>query len=129
MKGSAKNLAPQPGKDIEMGKIDKDIHHDAAATPFPAPAAMDANTIDQVRELLFGGEKRSTDQRFRDLDDRIEALRADMLARFSMLETRLSDTERALDHQHNVAVDEIGVAIGELGNRVRKLVTAVPRGK
>ena len=115
-----------------MGKIDKDINHIATAThqpaAAPAAAAMDANTIDQVRELLFGGEKRSTEQRFNDMDGKIEALRADMLARFSMLETRLSDTERALDHQHNAAVDEIGLAIGELGNRVRKLVTA-PRGK
>ena len=105
-----------------MGKVDKELGTKAEA------AAAEANTIEQVRELLFGQEKRTTEQRHRDIDDRIEALRADMLARFSMLETRLSDTERSLDNQHNAAVDEIGMAISDLGARVRKLATQ-PRGK
>ena len=105
-----------------MGKIDKELGQKADA------AAAEANTIEQVRELLFGQEKRTTDQKHRDIDDKIEALRADMLARFSVLETRLSDTERMLDNQHNAAVDEIGMAISDLGARVLKLVT-LPRGR
>lgn len=93
-----------------------------------AAAAAESNTIEQVRELLFGHEKRTTEQRLRDTDDKIEALRADMMANVAMLESRLAETERMLDAQHNAAVDEIGMAISDLGARVRKLVAA-PRGK
>ena len=109
-----------------MGKVEKVPGHESDAPK--AVGLTEADTIAQVRELLFGGEKRSTEQRFTDSDDKIEALRADMLARFSMLESRLAETERLLDNQHNAAVDEIAAAITDLGARVRKLVTA-PRGK
>lgn len=111
-----------------MGKVEKMPAHNGDVVKAAAAGMSENETIEQVRELLFGGEKRSTEQRFRDADDKIEALRADMLARFSMLESRLAETERVLDNQHNAAVDEIGMAISDLGARVRKLVTA-PRGK
>lgn len=91
-------------------------------------AQAETNAIDQVRELLFGHEKRSADQRMQDFDDKIEALRADMMAHVSMLETRLAEAERALEAQHNAAIDEIGVAISDLGARVRKLVSST-RGR
>ena len=108
-----------------MGKIEKVPELPVMTTK---PAMSEHDTIAQVRELLFGGEKRSTEQRFTDTDDKIEALRADMLSRFSMLESRLAETERMLDNQHNAAVEEIAAAITDLGQRVRKLVT-VPRGR
>ena len=108
-----------------MGKNEK-VPEQPVVTAKPAMSEHD--TIAQVRELLFGGEKRSTEQRFTDTDDKMEALRADMLSRFSMLESRLAETERMLDNQHNAAVEEIAAAITDLGQRVRKLVTA-PRGK
>ena len=111
-----------------MGKVEKMPGHNGDMAKAATVVVSENETIEQVRELLFGGEKRSTEQRFRDADDKIEALRADMLARFSMLESRLAETERMLDNQHNAAVDEIGMAISDLGARVRKLVTA-PRGK
>ena len=107
-----------------MGKNEKVPEHPVDVAK---PVMSEHDTIAQVRELLFGGEKRSTEQRFNDTDDKIEALRADMLARFSMLESRLAETERQLDNQHNTAVEEIAAAITDLGARVRKLVTA--RGK
>ena len=54
-------------------------------------AAVEANTIDQVRELLFGADKRATDTRFAQLDDKLEKLvadlRADLAAKFADLET------------------------------------------
>ena len=108
-----------------MGKNEK-VPEQPVVTAKPAMSEHD--TIAQVRELLFGGEKRSTELRFTDTDDKMEALRADMLSRFSMLESRLAETERMLDNQHNTAVEEIAAAITDLGQRVRKLVTA-PRGK
>ena len=111
-----------------MGKVEKMPGQNGDAAKATAAVMSENETIEQVRELLFGGEKRSTEQRFRDADDKIEALRADMLARFSMLESRLAETERMLDNQHNAAVDEIGLALSDLGARVRKLVTS-PRGK
>ena len=112
-----------------MSKAEKmPVHTGDGAQAGIASVMSENETINQVRELLFGGEKRSTDQRFRDADDKLEALRADMLARFSMLESQLAETHRQLDNQHNAAVDEIAAAITDMGARVRKLVTA-PRGK
>ncbi len=112
-----------------MSKVGKDMAHAGnGSMEMSVEAKTEANTIEQVRELLFGQEKRTTEQRHREFEEKIEALHADMLSRFSMLESRLSDTERALDQQHNAALEEISNAITDLGSRVRKLV-APARGR
>ena len=82
-----------------------------------------ADTIEQVRELLFGHEKRSAEQRDKEINDRLNALNADMLERIAMLESRLVETERTLEAQHNAALENIASAISELGSRVGQMVT------
>ena len=84
-------------------------------------------TIDQVRELLFGETHRSNEQQHRDIETSIEALRRDMLERFSMLETRMADMERETERRHATAIDGIGAALTDLGAHIRKL--AEPRSR
>jgi hypothetical protein len=84
-------------------------------------------TIEQVRELLFGDKQRGNDQRHRDIEAAIEALRHDMLERFSMLESRVADVEREAERRHAAAIDGIGSALSDLGAHIRKL--AEPRGR
>jgi isocitrate dehydrogenase kinase/phosphatase len=87
--------------------------------------AAQAGVIDQVRELLFGETRRSTEQQLADLDAKLEAkvqaLRADMMDRVAELERRIVDLDHASDSQRLASIDDIGVAISELGNTIRKL--------
>ncbi len=81
----------------------------------------DPAVIDQVRELLFGETKRSTEHGLGALDAKIDALTAAMQQRFSEVESRIAelarDTERAQAH----AIDEIGSAITQLGASIRNM--------
>ncbi|MBV1707303.1 MAG: hypothetical protein KGQ37_08870 [Hyphomicrobiales bacterium] len=95
------------------------VHESGAA----GQTATTADTIEQVRELLFGHEKRSAEQRDHEINERINVLNADMLERIAMLESRLVETERALEAQHNTALENISAAISELGTRVGQMVT------
>ncbi len=92
-----------------------------------------ANTIDQVRELLFGADKRATDTRLADLDAKMEKalaeLRADMTARFVELENRLEATRADLETSRLSSIDDIGAAIANLGASVRNLGAAKPKGR
>ena len=86
--------------------------------------AMD-QTIDQVRELLFGHEKRTTDTRLRDLDSkmeaRLEALHKEMTARFNSVENMLAELARDTENRRLSAISDIGAAISQLGATVQKM--------
>ena len=86
-----------------------------------ANGAVDAGAIDQVRELLFGATKRSTEARLDDIDWQIAMLRDDLAARFASLEARLSDQGRDTDARHNRSIDNIGQAIADLGATIRAM--------
>ncbi len=96
-----------------------------ASTVNGSPEAAQAGVIDQVRELLFGETRRSTEQQLADLDAKLEAkvqaLRSDMLDRVAELERRIVDLDHASDSQRLSSIDDIGIAINELGNTIRKL--------
>ncbi len=108
-------------KETQMARPDP--HEKAAA--LNGGAAPVEPTIDQVRELLFGEKHRSNEQQHRDLETAIAGLRADMLERFSMLESRMADLDRETERRHATAIDGIGSALSDLGAHVRKL--AEPR--
>jgi hypothetical protein len=88
-----------------------------------APAAAGLGAIEQVRELLFGETKRSTESRLDDIDRKIEMLRDDLAARFATLEARLVDQGRNTETKHNQSIDNIGQAIAELGATIKALGT------
>ncbi len=87
------------------------------------PAHKDdaAGVIDQVRELLFGEAKRSTEQGLRALEDRVEALTAAMQAQFSEVESRVADLARETERSQASAIDDIGSAIAHLGSTIRNM--------
>ena len=81
----------------------------------------DADTIDQVRELLFGDHKRSGERSDKELHKRIDDFVAATEARFSEVERRISDVAREAMHSQASAIDEIGEAISQLGATVRRM--------
>ncbi len=94
---------------------------EAANGAAQAVAMAETGAIDQVRELLFGATKRSTEARLDEIDRQIELLRDDINARFASLEAMLSQQGRDTDVKHNKSIDNIGQAIADLGATIRAL--------
>jgi len=88
-------------------------------------SAESAGVIDQVRELLFGETKRSTEKDLAALDAKleakVEALTATMNARFSELETRVAEVQSEAERARAKAVDDIGAAVARLGADIRAM--------
>jgi hypothetical protein len=93
--------------------------------PKASNGAGEANTIDQVRELLFGGTRRSIEQQLADaetkIDARITELRAELLDRIATLEARLIDAQRHEESERGTAIRNIGTAIADLGATIGNL--------
>ena len=94
---------------------------DAANGAAAAAAMTEAGAIDQVRELLFGATKRTTEARLDDIDRQLASLRDDLAARFASLEAMLSQQGRDTDSKHNQSIDNIGQAIADLGATIRAM--------
>lgn len=77
--------------------------------------------IEQVRELLFGETKRSSEHGLKALEDKVEALTALMHARFSEMEGRVADVGQEAERAQASAFDEIGGAIAHLGATIRNM--------
>jgi hypothetical protein len=92
-----------------------------AAAPLDAAAV-----IDQVRELLFGDQRRAAEAALKGVEDRLAALTATVEARFADLERRLAETRHEADHAHEGHIEAIGVALGELGERIKGLIAKPP---
>jgi hypothetical protein len=84
-------------------------------------AANQAGVIDQVRELLFGETKRTTEQGLKALEERLEALTATMEARFSEMESRMAQAQSDAERSQASAIDDIGAAIAQLGASIRNM--------
>lgn len=79
--------------------------------------------IDQVRELLFGAAARETSEQIRVLENRVEEMRADFLARIGALEDRVIALARDSETRHDAAIDAIGGAIAQLGATIENMRT------
>jgi hypothetical protein len=82
------------------------------------------NTILQVRELLFGEDKRSTERRLADLDAKIDQLRADMSDRLTSIENLIAQLSADTEKRRLSSVRDIGAAIAEIGASVQKMGAA-----
>jgi hypothetical protein len=84
-----------------------------------------ADPILQVRELLFGADKRATDSRLADLDAKLEKmigeLRADMAQKFSEMESHVENLTRDVETRRLTSIDDIGAAISGLGATIRNM--------
>ena len=92
--------------------------HDAAA---PAPSEAERNAIDQVRELLFGETRRSADHRMEDFNTKVDALAAELRARFDKLEAALAALTRDAESRRLQGIEQIGGALADLGAHIKKL--------
>lgn len=93
----------------------------ATAPAVSQAATMTADAMAQVRELLFGETKRTTDERLRAIENRIEALHNEMLEHVMDLQTRLDTLARDTEHSQAATVDAIGGAIAQLGATVQNM--------
>ncbi len=101
----------------------KHAEKDASDNDNPAPNSKEsANpepTIDQVRDLLFGGAQRSIEQTLAELRSEMEAshreLRAEFERELEVLQTRIRELEKETEQKRLASQREIGEAISELG--------------
>jgi hypothetical protein len=83
--------------------------------------ARAADPMDQVRELLFGETKRSQEQNLQALEEKVESMRAEFLARFAALENRLAELARETKQDQALSIEAIGAAISQLGDSLQTL--------
>jgi hypothetical protein len=92
---------------------------------------MAEDTIDQVRELLFGHEKRRTEQNLTELRAEFAAsvddLRAEMRQQVDMLTARLIDLDKTTEKRRLESISDIGQAISDLGARIQNMGASAPK--
>ncbi|RWK12189.1 hypothetical protein [Mesorhizobium sp.] len=88
-------------------------------------------TIDQVRNLLFGGAQRSIENNLAGLREEMQAsleqLQADFAKEIAALQTRLQELERDTEQKRLASHRDIGAAISELGASITRLGSAAGR--
>jgi hypothetical protein len=87
-----------------------------------APAPDPATIIEQVRELLFGEQRRATDAALKSLEDRLAALTATVEARVADIERRFNEARTETDHSRDHHVEQIGAAFADLADRIKSLI-------
>ena len=89
------------------------------------PAAHAMATIDQVRDLLFGGAQRSIEGNLAGLRDEMQAslkqMQADFANELATLQARVSDLERDTEQKRLDSLKDIGSAISQLGAAISGL--------
>lgn len=120
--GTAQHTQP---KEQPRDEARDDARGEAKSAPAETRLAAAQDTIDQVRELLFGQEKRRTDQTFNDLrldmERQIEALRAEMRQHVDSLTHHLMDLEKTAETRRLDSIGQIGKAISDLGAAVQNM--------
>ena len=92
-------------------------------------AAPDPNAvIEQVRELLFGDQRRAAEAAMKSLEDRVAALTATLEARFGDMERRLDELKSQNDVAQGRHAEALGVSLMELGEKIRSLSSFKPAG-
>ena len=86
-----------------------------------AQSEAERNTIDQVRELLFGETRRTTDHRLEDLNSKVDALAAEFRARFDKVEASIAALTRDTEVRRLNGIESIGSALSDLGAHIKKL--------
>lgn len=89
--------------------------------PLPAAVSAARDAMEQVRDLLFGETRRTTEQHLRAIDEKIEALRADLLARMGDLECRLVELSRETEQTQAASVNAIGSGLAQLGATIQNM--------
>jgi hypothetical protein len=96
---------------VENGLLPQE--HAADATP--------ANTIEQVRDLLFGDAKREQDTRLAELDLTVKRIQSHFAAELSAIEARMEVMSQVLSARHEESLRRIGEAMVSLGHQIAAL--------
>ncbi|WP_291176449.1 hypothetical protein [Hyphomicrobium sp.] len=102
-------FAPQE-QDAENRRLAREVAADAPA-----------NTIEQVRDLLFGEAKREHDSRIAELDLSIKRMQGRIAEQLSAMETRMEAMSQTLSSRHEESLRQIGEAIVSLGHQISAL--------
>jgi coenzyme F420-reducing hydrogenase delta subunit len=79
------------------------------------------NTIEQVRDLLFGDAKREHDNRIAELDQVIKSMQARIAEQLGAMEARMEAISRAHSARHEESLRQIGEAIVSVGRQISAL--------
>ncbi|MBS0222483.1 MAG: hypothetical protein JSR91_17275 [Proteobacteria bacterium] len=97
----------------------------AALASGPEEAVPSEATIDQVRELLFGGAQRSIQSSLSGLREEMETslkkLQAEFSKELAALHAKVSELERDTEQKRLAAQRDIGAAISELGTSITRM--------
>lgn len=111
----------------------KGTEHEAKSTKDIAGSAPSGNgsdtahreTIDQVRDLLFGGAQRSIESNLAGLRDEMQAslkqLQADFAKELAALQAKVTELEQDTEQKRLASHRDIGAAISELGATISGL--------
>ncbi|GJD61248.1 hypothetical protein [Methylobacterium frigidaeris] len=91
------------------------------------PAPTDAsNTIEKVRELLYGNAMRSQGRRVEDLREAMTDLEQRMVQRFNDMQKSIDALALSLRMEQSNAVRAIGGAVTEMGRQISALADRNP---
>ena len=86
-----------------------------------APAA---NTIEQVRDLLFGEAKREHDNRIAELDLTVKRMQSHIAEQLSAMEAKMEAMSQTLSSRQEQSLRQIGEAMVLLGRQISALGSA-----
>lgn len=105
----------------ETGPLQEQVVGNRLASREEIPDNAPANTIDQVRDLLFGDAKREHDDRIAELDLTIKRLQSRVAEQLSAMEARMDAMSRTLSSRQDESLRQIGEAIVSLGRQISAL--------
>lgn len=92
--------------------------------PEQASEETSANTIDKVRDLLFGEAKRDHDNRIAELSDSIKAVDDRIAEQLRAMEAKMDAMSKALSARHDEDLRQVGEAIVAVGRQITSLGSA-----
>ncbi|WP_315834250.1 hypothetical protein [Bradyrhizobium prioriisuperbiae] len=107
----------------------RDVARDVASSAAPGNGSEATThreaTIDQVRDLLFGGAQRSIEGNLAGLREEMQAslsrLQADFAKELAALQAKVTELERDTEQKRLASHRDIGAAISELGATISGL--------
>jgi hypothetical protein len=100
-----------------MSNGDQEEKHKLDVTPI----GMMFDPMEQMRELLFGAARRETEKELARLEQKLEALRQEVAARFEALDVRIANVARDADNGRAESLTAIGGALSDLGERIKAM--------
>jgi FtsZ-binding cell division protein ZapB len=114
-------VTPRLRKEAVPAKAAPRINESKNMAEKKAPSADAGGNVEQIRDILFGGQMRDYERRFQELNQRIEAdlaqMRADADKRFSTLEKRLDEQLDKLSKAQRQEVGDRNKAVDDLESR------------